>query len=256
MNDRREIRLEVEVPGTPEQVWDAIATGPGITSWFVPAEIDGERLSLEFGPGAVVEHRITASERPHRFVYEGESKGDVSAMEWLVEARSGGSCVVRFVQTGFEPGSSWEDDYDGLSSGWPLFLFNLRLYLTHFPGLPSASALANAVHPEPREPAWEEFAAALGLADAAEGDRVSTAGPVVAGEVVRRQGTMITLLLDQPTQGYALFASEGSGEQAYLSAWLYLFGDGAPEAAAEAQAAWAEWIQGFRLPGDVTLRRS
>ena len=35
--------VEVEVPGTPEQVWNAIATGPGISSWFVPTEIaEGE----------------------------------------------------------------------------------------------------------------------------------------------------------------------------------------------------------------------
>ena len=44
MNDRREILLEVEVPGTPEQVWDAIATGPGIDSWFMgTTEVDAGR---------------------------------------------------------------------------------------------------------------------------------------------------------------------------------------------------------------------
>ena len=243
MNDRREIRLEVEVPGTPEQVWDAVATGPGITSWFVPAQIDGERLSLEFGPGAVVENRVTASERPHRFVYEGESKGDVSACEWLVEARSGGTCVVRFIQDGFEPGSSWEEDFDGLSSGWPLFLFNLRLYLTHFPGVPAATALASALHPQRRDPAWEEYTAALGLGDAAEGDRATTTGPVVSGTVERRSATTVTLLLDAPHPGIGFFASEGSGEQAYLSAWMYLFGDGAAQAAAAQQTAWQSWLE-------------
>ena len=31
-DDRTRIELEVEVPGTPEEVWRAIATGPGITS--------------------------------------------------------------------------------------------------------------------------------------------------------------------------------------------------------------------------------
>jgi hypothetical protein len=33
---RRSVQVEVEVPGTPEQVWQAIATGPGVSSWFVP----------------------------------------------------------------------------------------------------------------------------------------------------------------------------------------------------------------------------
>ena len=45
---RRMVQAEVEVPGTPEEVWRAIATGPGISSWFVPTEIEervgGRRL--------------------------------------------------------------------------------------------------------------------------------------------------------------------------------------------------------------------
>src|SRR4051812_45796727 len=32
---RRSVQVEVEDPGTPEEVWQAIATGPGISSWFV-----------------------------------------------------------------------------------------------------------------------------------------------------------------------------------------------------------------------------
>ena len=37
---RRSVQVEVEVPGTPEEVWQAIATGPGISSWFVPTEFE------------------------------------------------------------------------------------------------------------------------------------------------------------------------------------------------------------------------
>jgi uncharacterized protein YndB with AHSA1/START domain len=268
MNDQREIRLEVEVPGTPEEVWDAIATGPGITSWFVPAQLDGERLGLRFGPGDVYEHRVTAADPPHRFVYEAEQGGHALAFEWLVEARSGGTCVVRLVNSGFEPGSGWEDDFDGMSAGWPLFLTNLRLYLTHFRGQPCSSAIVNGRHPEAREPAWRDAAGALGLDGAGEGDRVATPGPVIAGTVERRFPTMITLRIDDPHPGIAFVASEGGGEHAFLSVYLYLFGDGAPEAAAAQQAAWQAWMDnGFRLPGgrapssplafgDVTLRKS
>ena len=39
-NDERSVELEVEVPGTPEEVWRAIATGPGISSWYVPHTVD------------------------------------------------------------------------------------------------------------------------------------------------------------------------------------------------------------------------
>ena len=35
---RRSVQVEVEVPGRPEEVWQAIATGPGVSPWFVPTE--------------------------------------------------------------------------------------------------------------------------------------------------------------------------------------------------------------------------
>ena len=55
-NGRRSVQVEFEVPGTPEEVWQAIATGPGISSWFVPTEFeerDGKpvAVTLNFGPG-------------------------------------------------------------------------------------------------------------------------------------------------------------------------------------------------------------
>ncbi len=51
--ERRSIELEIEVPGTPEEVWRAIATGPGITSWYVPHEVEereGGAALASFGP--------------------------------------------------------------------------------------------------------------------------------------------------------------------------------------------------------------
>jgi hypothetical protein len=38
VSGRRSMLIEFEVPGTPEEVWQAIATGPGISSSFVPTE--------------------------------------------------------------------------------------------------------------------------------------------------------------------------------------------------------------------------
>ena len=53
-DDRRSIELEVDVVGTPEEVWRAIATGPGISSWYVPHEVEereGGAATASFGPG-------------------------------------------------------------------------------------------------------------------------------------------------------------------------------------------------------------
>jgi uncharacterized protein YndB with AHSA1/START domain len=139
---RRYIELEVEVPGTPEEVWEAIATGPGITAWFVPAEVEereGGGLSFDImGKGMEASGVVTAWDPPRRFVYEEEDPfgpGSPSrlATEWLVEARSGGTCVVRLVNSLFATGEDWDDQLDDLREGWGAYLHNLRVYMTHFP---------------------------------------------------------------------------------------------------------------------------
>jgi uncharacterized protein YndB with AHSA1/START domain len=33
------LEFSVEVPGTPEQVWRAIATAKGMSAWFAPTEM-------------------------------------------------------------------------------------------------------------------------------------------------------------------------------------------------------------------------
>src|SRR6266404_7420536 len=68
-NGRRSVQIEIEVPGTPEEVWQAIATGPGISSWLLPAEFeerDGKpvALKLNFGPGMEPRSEVTAWEPP------------------------------------------------------------------------------------------------------------------------------------------------------------------------------------------------
>src|SRR6266540_3977399 len=95
---RRSIQVEVEVPGTPEEVWQAIATGPGISSWFVPVEFeerDGKpvALTVSFGPGMEARSVVTAWDSPRMFANESDGWMPGSppiANEWSVEARGGG----------------------------------------------------------------------------------------------------------------------------------------------------------------------
>ena len=136
-NGRRSVQVEVEVPGTPEQVWQAIATGPGVGAWFVPTEIDGRIGGTEtthFGGGMDSVSTITEWDPPHRFTKEG-SWGENSptvATEWIVEARGGGTCMVRVVHSLFAETDDWDDQLTGVESGWPSFFRILRLYLEHF----------------------------------------------------------------------------------------------------------------------------
>src|SRR5438876_4955362 len=114
----RSIELEIEVQGTPEEVWDAIATGHGITTWFVPAQVEervGGNVKLDFGPGLGAQTGVvTAWEPSRRFVYASTGlAGRQLAYEWLIEAHSRGTCVVRLVNSGFLDDAEWQAEYDG-----------------------------------------------------------------------------------------------------------------------------------------------
>jgi uncharacterized protein YndB with AHSA1/START domain len=246
----REIRLETEVTATPEQVWEAIATGPGIAAWFVPAQVTEDEVSFDFGEGFGKEPgKVTAWEPPHRFAYRGESDG--LAFEWLVEARSGGTCVVRLVNSGFGEGDDWDAMYDGMSKGWSLFLDALRLHLEGFAGQPCLPVQVHAMAPGENAEVWAALAGGLGLpTDAAPGDPVESAAgaPRLAGAVERFTGWGLVLRLEAPAPGYGFVAAEPSSSGNMLSAYLYLYGL-EPAAAERERAAWAAWFEA-RYPAE------
>lgn len=252
-DDRRFIELEVEVRGTPEEVWRAIATGPGISSWYVPhtvEEREGGVATASFGsaPEMQIQGRVAAWEPPHRVVFDAGTGGQEGglAFEWLVEARDGGTCVVRLVNTGFGSGQDWDAQYDGMAEGWLLFLGNLRLHLAHFPGQSATAVLPTATWAGPRDTAWARLTGALGIpATPAVGERVEVTAsdaPTLAGTVVDAAPWRVALLLDEPAPGTAILAVEGHGDQVEVSAWSYLYGDDGATAAARDEPRWQQWL--------------
>lgn len=143
-----EIELETTLPASPEQVWEAIATGPGIDSWFMGRnEVEareGGTTSMDTG-GHREEALITAYEPGKRFAARtpAAEDGRFMAFEYLIEGRDGGSTVLRIVHSGLL-GDDWQDEYDALRRGWPFHLGTLRQYLTHFPGRTAVPVFAAA----------------------------------------------------------------------------------------------------------------
>jgi uncharacterized protein YndB with AHSA1/START domain len=263
MTPERRIEVEIEVPATPEQAWEAVATGPGITAWFMPADVEGHV------GGSIVHHHETdmetsgtviAYDPPHRFAYEelgwmpdGERAAHVTATEFLVEARSGGSCVVRVVMSGFaDEGDAWDRAIESFQAGWRQALLGLRLYLSHFRGEPVATINAVGEEDAPADAVWADLTGALGLpAQPQEGERIATSAPGVprlAGTVEKAGERMLTLVLDEPAPGIGLVAAGGPGEQVYVFVRAQLFGDDAAEVAAREQEAWTAWLAGRALP--------
>lgn len=249
--NRRSIELEVEVPGSPDEVWRAIATGPGISSWYVPHRVDerdGGAVTASFGPDPEmqVSGRVAAWEPPRRVVFDGGEGVDGLAFEWLVEARDGGTCIVRLVNTGFGSGEDWDAQYDGMVEGWLLFLLNLRLHLEHFAGRTATAMLPTAMWALPRAQAWATLTDELGLPLAPTvGDRIEVAAPnapPLAGVVADIAPQRVALLLDRPSAGTAFLAVEGRGEQVAVSIWSYLYGADGAAAAERDEPLWQQWL--------------
>jgi uncharacterized protein YndB with AHSA1/START domain len=248
-DDIRAIELQIEVPGTPEQVWEAIATGPGITAWFVPAEVDereGGVITTYHGPGMEAPGIVTTWDPPHRLVYEEEFQPPaVLATEFLVEARSGGTCVVRLVSSLFG-GGDWDRELESMKEGWGRYLDNLKLYLTHFPGKRCSTIMVTGHARAPQDQAWSTLTAALGLGGLVEGKTAETAGgaPALAGVVERVGKDWLTLRISEPAPGIAMVLAYTWDERVSTLFHAYLFAAEAPAVAEREEPAWRAWMDG------------
>lgn len=245
--------LELTVTGTPEQVWEAIATAEGLSSWMMPTTLEpqvGGAVTFDMGPDAVSHGRITAFEPARRVAYEehwdtltGHDGAEVTPLvtEFLIEARSGGTCVVRVVTSAFGTGADWEQEFwDEMDLGWGSILDNLRLYLARFPGQHATPLWVGTTVASPPERAVAAVRAAL-VGDA-QGDTVSARG--IVGRFERSVDRHFLVRLDEPVAGFLACYGYGTEDGSGVSLQGHLFGDGAPAYVEREQPHWQAWLDG------------
>lgn len=258
---RRSVEVEFEVPGTPEEVWRAIATGPGISSWFVPTtseERAGGQVVCTFGPGMDCPATITSWEAPRKFVTEGNMGPPGSptvATEWSVEARAGGKCVVRVVHSLFAETDDWDNQLDGLEQGWPTYFRILRLFLERFKGMPCSAMHFVNFSADSESNAWAKAGGDLGLLEVREGQKWSApAGvPRMSGVVdLRGKGAhanTVLLRIDAPAPGSAYVGAFSCGGMVMVCMSVYLYGNGAEAAVERDEPIWRSWMaERFPMP--------
>lgn len=255
---RRSVEAEVDVSGTPEQVWHAIATGPGISSWFVPTTLD-ERLGgttvSSFAPNHSMdtEARITEWQPPRRFVAESVQDGPGTiATEWTVEAKAGGVCTVRVVHSWFAEADDWDNQFEGHSFGWLAFFSILRVYLKHFAGQPCTLVQLMAMSTEAMPAAWDALVRPLGLADARVNAQVTTprGAPELSGVVEAvnpPQWPGVIARLEKPAPAVAHLFAMRVGGQTMMPIRIYLYGNDAAALAGKIETTWQRWL-GDRFP--------
>jgi uncharacterized protein YndB with AHSA1/START domain len=234
---------EAEVPATPDEVWAAIATGPGIDSWFmgrsdVRPGADGTVRTVfgEYAP----ELDVTAWDPARRFAYRsGEAPdGRFIAYEFLIGGRAGGSTVLRTVTSGFLPGDDWADEFEAMTLGGEMYFRTLVEYLTWFAGRFAAPVTAFG----PPGTTWTRdrvlLCRALGLPEAAEpGDRARLATDEIAPlDGVIYCANAHAIGIRTPDALYRFL--RGFGQPAMAAHELF-----APDAdPARAERAWEAWL--------------
>jgi len=243
-----EVREEIELPASPEDVWAAIATGPGIDSWFVghmevePRE--GGQASLAAMPGVTLQFTVTAWEPERRFAFRGDPgpDGAFMAFEYLVEGRGQATTVLRFVHSGFLAGD-WDSEYDALSKGDRMYLAKLGSYLRYFPGQTAAfHVMCWGPQVADAERAWPAFTAAAGLAGSGTTVREGDRGLVSIGRAAPAQA-----IVDYVAPSFLGVRTSDSlyrfihGQQGTVVVEQHAFtGDG--QARERARDAWQDWL--------------
>jgi uncharacterized protein YndB with AHSA1/START domain len=244
MSREFEIRREVELPATPDEVWDAVATGAGTAAWLFPSGGDPEpRVGGKAPDGSTV----TAWDPPNHFAvrYEGED-GFFNALEFVIEGRQGGTTVLRYAHSGIIT-DDWDNQYDAANQHTDFYLHTLGQYLEHFKGraatyVGEVPGGINAPASSAQPGAFETLRAALGLG-----------GGVAVGDAVRiePQGAeALDGVVDYVHPNFLGIRTADSlyrfyGRNAFgmpVGMQIHAFADGVDKDAM--QAAWQEWLNG------------
>lgn len=254
---KRWVEMELITPGTPDEVWQAMATGPGNSAWFTSTTVDehtGGTITFDFGAHGSQSGEVTRWDPPHHFGYverEWSEGAPPVATEITITARSGNECVVRMVHSLFASTDDWDDQVEGFEKGWPVFFGILRLYLAHFAGRPAASFMVMNKIQGSDLAVWRRLTERLGLDHANAGEeRATPAQPEMLFGVVEsvrqdRQQRYVTMRLTAPAPGIALIGTYVAGTEVNASITLFLYGADAQERAAASEPKWREWIGEF-----------
>ena len=240
MSREFEVRRDVDLPASPEDVWTAITADTAAWQFPTGMEIPAGSAPPEGAP-------VTTWDPPHRLVIRMEAPDwTFNALEYAIEARGGGTAHLRYVHSGILA-DEWEDQYDAIGGHTDFYLHTLGQYLEHFNGRkvtyigqPSDGIAGPEAAGTPD--AMDALRAALGVsAGAGVGDAVNASlGDAGTLEGVIDYSTAEFLGVRTGDGLYRFFGRNHYGSVVGMSA--HLFVDGVD--AAQREAALKAWLDG------------
>ncbi len=205
----RIIQKEMTTRATPQQVWESWTDPAKLPQWFT----DGAEGEAKVGRSLTwifdkFDYRFTyeiLEARPEeRLVLTATRPGGSPIFLEIDIWQAGGRTVLKLVQSGFGEGAEWEDEYQGVNSGWEMALAVLKHYLENYFGrsrhhalvmLPaeySFSQLSPFYRDERSLARW--LTRAGGIGDPGTGYQLTLAnGDKLSGEVLADTGTEVQL---------------------------------------------------------------
>ncbi len=143
----RSIRAEMRTSADPRRVWDAWADPKRIAEWFTDAAEGSATMGSTFTWifekfGYRIPYTVVAAIPGERWTLQWEGMpGRPPGVIDVVITREGGDTVVRLVNSGFLEGAEWDDEYQGVDSGWRMALAMLKTYVEEHYGRSKQTAL-------------------------------------------------------------------------------------------------------------------
>ena len=159
-------RDEIHTSAPPQTAWEAWADPEKIAQWFV------DRAEGKAEPGATIKwffdsfhlelpYKVLEAVPGERYSIRWEGPEPPPGILEVIVEREGNQTLVRLIQSGFREEAQWDQQYEGVSSGWHMALGLLRHYLENYFGEPRRSILvmrpahftSEQIDPYYREPA-------------------------------------------------------------------------------------------------------
>lgn len=138
-HEGRRVESEIRVNAPAERVWRAWAEAEEIQRWFTDGAtgrpVPGEVMTWSFDNFAQgIPYTVVEAMPGEKFSIGFEGPDGRRGLLEITLRQEGGETVVRLVNSGFRDGAAWDEEYEGVRSGWVCALAVLKLYLEMYAG--------------------------------------------------------------------------------------------------------------------------
>jgi uncharacterized protein YndB with AHSA1/START domain len=143
----RTIKAAIRSSATPEQIWEAWADPEKLGQWF-PDRAEGR--AVEGGVQTwyfdqfkhALPYEVYAAVAGRHLVYTGEIPGRPRFFLEIEITCEAGSTLLTLSNSGFLDAGGWDEEYEGIASGWQMALAVLKLYVEQHYGSPRTQFFA------------------------------------------------------------------------------------------------------------------